>query len=904
MACAIPTVAQAQDEPAVAQAQDEPEDDSNQIVVTGTLIRGVAPTGTQVVSVSAEDIVKTGVVSTNNLLATMPLLSTFNTVAKTPSDLGNQANRPNIRGLSIGQYSPSTTLILLDGHNMVGASILQTTPDPTMIAPGALQRVEVVPDGGSALYGSDAVSGIVNFITRKSFDGTEVSIHRGFADHYDTRDISLVQGVDWEGGSAVLSYFGRDNSNLLAKYRDLPADDHTPWGGNDGRSRNCASPNILLGGGYAMPGGAVTDATFDGLVEGTVNLCDNQQIGEPVVPEEFQHAISLGMQQEITPTIHFEMTGYWTQRKTSTPEVQQSSTVTIDDTNPFFHSIDGETSHRVGFSYSPAMGPFNVINPGGVSDYSKSYMSSYGVTPSLSFELSPSWDVTALLNYGWSEMILHDPKKNSVAEGKAVVQGDGPPLTVDTALNPYDIAQTSPDVLQGILNWDNHATTIQILKQARVIANGSLFSIGGGEVRAALGGQISEETYDAFNVDAPYGVDFGKHAKFEKRKVYALFGEVRVPLVGPDNAMPGIQALTFNLSGRYDKYENCCETTNPKLGVTWEPFDGLSLRGSWGTSFNAPSMADTGNAVDTRVGVSFGTSEGNLAPLSYDPLRTDATDAVDLLRPSMFVPGGSADLQPQDATTWSVGADIRPSSIPQLSLSLTYWNVALSNSIGTSTYNIQQEYVTPEWQKYFVFRPTLEEALAAFGGLEGVVVQGAESIESLYEGPPETWPYLMMDARRHNLGNQYVDGFDVGFVWNQPTDFGSIRATFDSSYIMHRTTEEFSGAPVVDLLLDNNRQLVMSGTLGAIVGDFTASATVNYSGGYNVLGIASQDRVKSFTPVNMFFRYSLEGLGMDLTLNVDNVFQTKPPFYDSRNGIANGATTLGRYFNFGVRKRW
>ena len=75
--------------------------------------RGVAPTGTQVMTLSQQEITRTGVASSNNLLASMPLLSTFNTVAATPSDLGNQANRPNIRGISTGQYDPALTLLLL-----------------------------------------------------------------------------------------------------------------------------------------------------------------------------------------------------------------------------------------------------------------------------------------------------------------------------------------------------------------------------------------------------------------------------------------------------------------------------------------------------------------------------------------------------------------------------------------------------------------------------------------------------------------------------------------------------------------------------------------------------------------------------------------------------------------------
>jgi iron complex outermembrane receptor protein len=896
VACAIPSAANAQEaEPEAEEAQA--------IIVTGTLIRGVAPTGTQVVSVSAEDIAETGVASTNNLLASLPLVSTFNTVAATPSDLGNQANRPNIRGLQIDQYAPSTTLLLMDGHNMVGASILQTTPDPTVIPPGAVERVEVVPDGGSALYGSDAVSGTVNFITRKRFDGTEIAVHRGFANDYDSRDVSLIHGLDWTGGSAVFSYFGRSNSDLMTRDRERPAQDLRPFGGDDYRETTCNPANILVGSTtYALPAGT---PTFDNLTPGTLNKCDKQQQGFSIVPKEHQHSVFLALQHDIAPSIYFDMTAYFTRRKTSQPETQLANSVTIDESNPFFQSIEGETSHIVQFSYADAAGMFNKINQGGDSFYSKSYLKSYGVTPSLTFEVSPTWEVDALLNYGWSEMILHDPKRNAVYENSVLRQPAGSPITLteNTALNPYDVSQTNPLVLQGILNWDNYARTNQILKQGRVIANGSLFNLGSEAVRVALGGQVSEETYNALNVDAPYGSTMGAATKFEKRMVYALFGEVLVPIIGPDNAMPGIQSLTVNLSGRYDKYENCCETINPKVGVTWEPFDGLSVRGSWGTSFNAPSMADTGGAIDTRVIAGNSTSLDNLAPASVDPL---VDPDVDTLRPSLFVPGGNADLQPQTAETWSIGADWQPNFAPNLRLGVTYWNVALSGSIGTSTMPIQQMYLTPAWSQYYILRPTLEQALAAFGGLEDTRVQGAESIESLYGKGND--PYVLRDLRRHNLGNQFVDGIDGQIVYNQPTGFGAIRASVNASYILNRDSQAFDGADLVDMLATNNRKLTLTSSVGVDVGNFTSTATLNYSGGYDVIGVPGQDRVGAFSPVNLFFSYSLDGPGVlrdtDLTLNVDNVFDTETPFVNQGNGIAVGVSTIGRYFNFGIRKRF
>ena len=892
LACAV---ALAQPGVAVAQAGSGEASDLSEVVVTGTLIRGVAPVGTQVMSMSQDDIVRTGVASTNNLLASMPLVSTFNTVAATPSDLGNQANRPNIRGISTGQYDPALTLLLLDGHNMVGASILQTTPDPTMIPPGAVERVEVVPDGGSSLYGSDAVSGIVNFITRKRFDGTEVAVHRGKADNYDTADFSLTHGIDWEGGSAVLSYFSRYNSELMAGDREFPRMDLRDYGGGDFRVRTCNPATITANGTtYALPAGT---PNFASLQRGTFNLCDPWQQGMSIVPKEHQNSLFASIQHEISPTLRFEATSYYANRLTKTPEPQQSqSGAVIDASNPFFQSIAGETSQTVAFSYAAAYGP---------SFISQSRMRSWGFTPKLNWNVTDNWNLEALFNYGFSEMILHDPKVNSVYQNSVLRQapGSGITLTRQTALNPYDVTQTSPAVLQGILNWDNFAQARQELTQGRLIANGALFTLPGGEVRTAIGGQVTQEYYNALNVDAPYGSTLGAARKSETRDVFAVFGEVLLPIVGPDNARPGIRSLALNLSARYDKYENCCETSNPKIGITYEPFDGLSLRGNWGTSFNAPSMADMGGAVDTRVSVGLTTNASNL--------RADANPAVDTLRPSMSVPGGNPDLKPQEATTWSIGADFRPPSIPQMRASITYWNVELSKSIGTSTMPIQQMYVTPAWSKYYIVRPTLEQALAAFGGLANTRVQGAESIASLYGKGND--PYLLRDLRRQNLGNQYVDGVDGTVSYFHNTDFGRISGSVTANYILGRESEPFPGAPRIDLMATNNRRLTLSANVAAEVGNFTASATLNYSGAFDVIGVPNQTEVDAFHPLNLYFSYRFDGPSMlentEVTLNIDNVFDINAPFYNGQPpnggawGYANGST-VGRYFNVGLRKRF
>src|SRR5882757_4836363 len=211
--------AQAQAAPAKAPpgGKAAATEDVSEVVVTGTLLRGVAPTGTDLISVPRDDIVATGVASSGDLLATIPQIGFFGTLPRGNQDAGSPLVTPNLRNL--GLPGDSTTLILMDGHRIVGAGVLQTFPDPTIIPPGVLERVEVTPGGGSSIYGSDAIGGVINFVTRRKFDGFEATGHYGVADNYSTYDANLTAGRAWSGGSALLSYAYARHDDLLGADR-------------------------------------------------------------------------------------------------------------------------------------------------------------------------------------------------------------------------------------------------------------------------------------------------------------------------------------------------------------------------------------------------------------------------------------------------------------------------------------------------------------------------------------------------------------------------------------------------------------------------------------------------------------------------------------------------------------
>jgi len=341
LACALAAALAAPIAAAQVQAA-APEDEEAAILdtvqVTGTLLRGIAPTGTSVVGISREDIRALGKGSTNELLATTPQVSNlFNALPMTSAEVGRPTVTPSIRNLSqIG----ATTLTLINGQRMAGAGVIQSVPDPSAIPAAVIERVEVVLDGGSSIYGSDAVAGVINFITRRRFDGVEVSTRYGTASGgYWQSDNNLTLGRDWGEGSALLSYSYVEHSNLLARERSYMRSDHTARGGDDFRVRNCAPGNVLVDGvTYALPG----------WVAGAGNWCDENDVVD-FYPAERRNSWYAALSQRLSERLSFDAIGYWSSRSTRRQGLGTRdgtglrASGTITSTNPYFSAIGTET---------------------------------------------------------------------------------------------------------------------------------------------------------------------------------------------------------------------------------------------------------------------------------------------------------------------------------------------------------------------------------------------------------------------------------------------------------------------------------------------------------------------------------------------------------------------------------
>ncbi|MDB5725132.1 MAG: hypothetical protein JWQ16_1886 [Novosphingobium sp.] len=929
-------------------SSEEPASDD--IVVTGTILRGTAPVGSNVVSVGQERIASTGATTSNELLATVPQISNlFNNVPSSRlSVAANQIQvvRPNLRNLAGETSSSSSTLVLFDGHRVASVGVTQNAVDPDLIPTIAIERVEVVTDGGSATYGSDAVGGVINFITRKRFDGVKVQARYGFADNYYQVDAGAIVGKDWGTGSVFAAYNYQHNSEIFGRDRDFVrnvdwlSSNLTPTG------RSCSPGNVQI------TAGAVTNLyALPGLTSAVPNTCDPSD-DTTVVPRSTRHGALIGLHQELADWLTVDLRGFYGERK-STSLAPFRSSVNVSgvsqaavDLRPIGIPFVIPASYR-NFYYTPVPGQdptagqtvYFTLAPtvGRNSAESSSEFQEWGANAEFQAKLTDNWQLRTLFNYSRSHSEFHI---GEISQSLLNAFGSGPgSVAAGGTINFYNPGSGANDAanIARLINNERAGEGKSELFDARAILDGSLFRLPGGDVRMAIGYEYMHDKFQQRTVDEG-GIGAIRLLPFAdySRSVNSVFGEVQVPLVGADNRMSFIHTLTLAGSIRYDKFSDFGSTVNPKIGVNFKPVAWLGLRGNYSTSFNAPSPNDQLGALRNSASY-FGFNA------FVRPGDTPTANGVVALQ------GSNPGLVPQEAETYSFGVDVDPTFVEGLHASVNYYHVNFDNIISIPTPNTG------------IFANFPNNVTTAVGGLPLATIQSflnasgapnaATTLATVAAGCTNPTAcsnaYELVEFRQGNYGTVKVAGLDFTANYRKTTGFGGVDASVSGNYVLSRKSQTGAGAPVIDELRTNNfvapngqrvvtnasSRLQLSATIGADIGNFRAQATLNHSSGYGVVrcdptttpacnpsatGVPTasglpQDRVGAFNTVNLFFKYDVPAESsllkdLELTLNLNNVFDTDPPIFSNVGantgaGYANGFT-LGRLVQFGVSKKF
>jgi iron complex outermembrane receptor protein len=849
-------------------AQTPPAQEPSEIVITGSRIRGVEATGSNVIALDRDVIIETGAPSAGDLIRRLPQVVGLG-ASETAS--GAQNGAANVtRGVSVNLrgIGSNATLLLFGGRRMPPAGTQGQFTDASVIPTIAIERLEVVADGGSAIYGSDAVTGVVNLVPRRNFEGAETTARYGVADGYSDWSAAQIAGFSWDSGHVTGAVEYTSHSALRGRDRDFYTSDLRSRGGSDFRSQQCSPGTILVGGvPYAIPANSNGDLSGATLTPNTRNLCDNLKRGD-IIPDLERLSGFVSLEQRLGDRVTLFGEGFFSQRSFTLRESQVTSNVNVTSANPFYFNPTGGTD--------PVTVQYDFANDGGLPE-NPGDATSWQATLGARFELGGDWRAEVYGSHGRSDdEVRRRQNLNTTPQGINAALANPDPAQ---AFNPFggggvSNAATVAAIRNGlfVIQGDTDLTVFGVQ------ADGPLFSLGGHDVRLAVGAEYRDEglanTLTSGSTAAPV-----RTAGDISRDVTAVFAEAYVPLVRQD----GGHEVDLSLASRYEEYSDFGSTFNPKVGLSWRPNSSVSLRGSWGTSFRAPGLAEN----DPRSG-GFGLY-GDTLPCDHLPPATTCF--------GIGLAGGNPDVKAEEATTWSVGIELTPEALPNFRASATYFSIdyenqilALRGSAGLLT--------NPIYSRYRTLNPTPEQVEA--------LLNSGLPINTPINAALVTY---IQDGRRQNLGQTMAEGVDFGLSNAWTVGGGQVTAGLNASYFTKLETAAAPGAPQVDVLNTINfpQRFRARGDLGWRGEAFSALAFINYVNGYDQTGVTPIRKIDSFTTVDLHFGYDASALvsGLSLSLDVQNALDKDPPFVNIAGGYdPQSASPLGRLVALSLRKSW
>jgi iron complex outermembrane recepter protein len=878
--CALAVAASSWASASLAQDAAPPEGvaDLDEVVVTGSRIRGAVPVGSVVTTVSREDIDLAAPVSTAALVQRLPQVFNLGVSENSRGQSGGSGNITYGSAINLRGLGPFSTLTLLEGRRAVPQGTTGFGIDPSIIPTVALGRVEVVADGASALYGSDAVAGVVNLLLRRDFEGVEASVRGGIGDEYKERQGALIGGFGWEGGNMMAAYEYTFRSNLNGRDRNFFRGDLTGSFGRDFRVVQCNPGNIVVGGvSYAIPAGGITPATAAQLVPNTTNRCDNAQY-QDLLPEQERHSFVTTFDHEFNDRFKVFADALWTRREFVNQVGDQNAALTVRNVNPYFTRPVGSTATQVTVNYSFG----NQLPSNDTYGFSEAYQATVGA----GINVFGDWNLETSYTYGRTrERSTSEFGINNAQLTAALARTDPA-----TALNPFGTGPNSAAALENLANQLFIAPGDTHFQGWELKFDGPIVSLPGGELRAAVGYEGQLLTSQSGLITGTWAAPVPGITPEVRRTVNSGYAEILVPIFGDGNARTGLQSLILDLAVRLDNYSDLDDgkTVNPKYGIDWAPTENLKFRGTYGESFRAPTFAQI-----------YGNSSSLFVQNYSDPTRGGA------ITQGVALSGGNLELEPETARTYTFGVDYEP--IDDLKLNLTYFHIDYEKQITSYLSDL-----------------TLLNREAQFAGT-GIIVRNPDPafIANLVATKPIRGVLpnpvtLYVDGRTNNLGTTIASGYDLAANYQfDAGDAGKVGLGFIGTYF---DAYEVAITPVADTV----------GQLNTIYNPlrFKARANVTWSKGglqgglfanylnayYNNLVVPVQT-VDSKVTFDMSLGYTFQGSGfadgLRIAFDAVNLFDEDPPFVNiaqSPNGGGGFDPTLnnpvGRVVGLTIAKKF
>ena len=634
-----------------------------EIIVTGSRMGEASRrTAQDVQTYNREQIQRSGQLSVGDFLNTLPSVS-LNT-ADAFSGYNFSASTVRLRGLPVG-----TTLVLIDGRRVQtsGSQAVGNFFDLNNIPMATVERIDVVADGASAIYGSDAIAGVVNVILKKDFEGVDVSARYGSADSTDELNVNLAWGMRGERGHLSIVGGYQERSGLLGAERALTkSNDYTSYGGPNNNYPVCNPGNVFFPNGYSFDGGPPVDfaaipAGLSGTptvedfsaTAGTLNTCGFLTPYTSIVPPTQRSGVLLSGEIQLSPSVTlFGDFTYTHLRQESQnapsflfglPGFQTFSMSADNPYNPF-----GTT---VGITYAF---PSNQQTQHGYTDFYRPVIGLRG-----RFANSWRWEVSAL--HSEDRVDGYFP---NVATNDAVVQAALNSSDPATALNPFAAGEPGSPELMATLFLDARYKYIGRGQALNAFLRGEIASLPAGPLTVVVGGEYTRDKLFSHIIEDPSAPPDTKTTR--TRRTLAFFTEARVPLLSGLEDQPERLALTLAL--RHDDYSDFGTTTNPQYGLEWRPLRGLLVRGTYGHAFKAPSLHHLYSPQ--TLGQNY---------FILDPQQGGAPLLTNALT------GGNPNLRPEGGRSQTFGFDLVNAFVDGLRVSATHWKIKQTDAIVSRT---------------------------------------------------------------------------------------------------------------------------------------------------------------------------------------------------------------------------
>jgi iron complex outermembrane recepter protein len=905
--------------PAMAQMGVTPIE---RIDVTGTNIRRTdSETPSEVQVITREQMIQSGYTSVSQVLRDL----TANNQGTLSTGFGRAfasgASGVALRGLTVG-----STLVLIDGYRMAGyprsddaqRSFVNLNSIPFV----AVERIEILLDGASAIYGSDAIAGVVNVILKKDFKGTNINATGGTTTKGGgtTWDAQILQGFgdvsQGLGGYVGLEY--RSQEAIKLSQRDgepWNVTDYTPWGGNDLRpgAKNANVANPLLRTPYLQrTSGSANSASTFAFYPGcdfdkrNANQCLYENNWGDVQPRS-QNVNLIG-------NVTWRISNDWSLNFNAAYFDSQVTAHTNPGAVPF-GSFAGNTTGGpnllpvVGVNAIPAFTvPANYPgNPFGAPANIRAILPDV-TGRSTAVDSASTRFVAQLTGSSWGWDFVGAAGYTNV---RSSITWDGyiniPFLyrALNDPVNPYLLTGGNSQELQNKVSGQVNTVNWNNLSFIQGSGSRDLMQLQGGPLSIAIGvGDVYR------NLQAPNpGAQQDGLVGTPGGATYAV-GSQNNANAYVEVAAPVLKSLEIDGALRYDYYNVPNNSTwNPKIGAKWTPIKEFALRGTAGTGFRAPFITEAGNA-----GAVFS------APTQRDPLLcpvTNANGTGNLTSPAnvpafcsfspAFLQGSNPNLKPEKSDNYTVGVILEP--IKGWSSTIDWYYIKLKNQIIPSS------------------------QLADFNG---IVVRGAPQIVTFGDGSTGlssvgTIQYIATPFV--NAQQTSTSGFDLssGYTWTLP-DNSKLLTSVTWNHIL---SYELTAGGVKSKLEGTHGPTLIGGDTGTpkdraqatiqwAKGPFTMTTTVNYVGRFNVTDPSSPDaqtcadslnnnngirwantgvppnycNVASFTYVNMNFLYALNKQ-WTLQASIQNAFNAKPPNdFETYGGINASQPNAGNQSTF------